>query len=236
MRFFLEHPLRIIDSLIKTVESLGFCVSTETYNVPTSYIHFGEEKIRFFLNERVRREDHKLTEEEKKELEKYPYHSTPKWDFFPTGKLSLRIDEWGAHGVKKDWSDTATKQVEDILYDFLMAIAKVAEYEKQERLESEERHRRWLEEKRRQEEIERQRQIEEERRQDLEKQAMLWAKSKQLRFYIQEVEESIIGQQLSIEDQKLLQMWSAWAHEHANWLDPLTKGLPFEVHNQGSNT
>jgi len=103
----LKRALRIMDALLKCFDEMGFEVSTEVYQVPTTYVHLLDEKIRLYLKEKVRQVDHKLTDKEKKELKLYPALSYfPKWDYIPTGKLSLIIDEYGTYDIKKNWSDT----------------------------------------------------------------------------------------------------------------------------------
>ena len=70
--------------------------------------------------------------------------------------------------------------------------------------------------------------IELERREDLEKQAENWVKSRHLREYIQAVEIAASKQGLSGPSHEGYTFWMRWAKAHADRLDPLTNGLPFE--------
>ncbi len=80
----------------------------------------------------------------------------------------------------------------------------------------------------RQAELARLRQIELERREDLEKQAENWVKCRQLREYIQAVETAASKQGISDPSHEGYAFWVRWAKAHADRLDPLTNGLPFE--------
>jgi len=73
--------------------------------------------------------------------------------------------------------------------------------------------------------LERQRQIELERRKDIERQAEMWLKSKQLREYIEAVEEKA-GRKVLLENEQQLEKWLTWAKDHADRIDPLKGPLP----------
>ena len=91
--------------------------------------------------------------------------------------------------------------------------------EKEER-QREEARKRWDEEQRR---------IEKKRRTELETQAQQWTKSDHLRKFIAEVERRASMQQCSIDFQTRMKEWLTWAKQHADRIDPLKKGLPFET-------
>ena len=103
----------------------------------------------------------------------------------------------------------------------------MADIERSDRIEREERWRLREEERRRQAEMERLRQIEVKRLRDLENQADRWFKSNNLRQYISAVETAATEQGLSIEDDPL-KSWLKWAKTLANRSDPLHYNLPFE--------
>lgn len=54
----------------------------------------------------------------------------PKWDYEPTGVLSLKIDSWATRGIRKEWNDSKSKGVEDHLKDFLINLVTIADLEK----------------------------------------------------------------------------------------------------------
>jgi len=78
----------------------------------------------------------------------------------------------------------------------------------------------------------RRREEEMKRRQDLENQADMWAKSIQLREYIDAVEIANSNKPLSEESREQLVKWLSWAREHADRIDPLKTHAPFEDNSQ----
>lgn len=107
-------------------------------------------------------------------------------------------------------------------------MIKIADLRRTQRIERERQKREWELERQRQAELARLRQIELERREDLEKQAENWVKSRQLREYIQTMEITASKQGISGPSHKGYAFWMRWAKAHADRLDPLTNGLPFE--------
>jgi hypothetical protein len=75
------------------------------------------------------------------------------------------------------------------------------------------------------------RQIEEGRKHDLEEQADRWLKSKQLREYIGAVEKAVSKRGVSEDIKGQFEKWIVWANNHADRIDPLQNGLPFESEN-----
>jgi hypothetical protein len=219
----LKRALRVMQALLTRIESLGFHASAKKgYHLPTTEAVVFDETISFGISEKSRQIDHVLTDSEKKHIERYGSISfAPKWDYEPTGVLSLKIDSWAARGIRKEWNDSKSKGVENHLKDFLINLVTIADLEKKRRLEIEERKKRWQEELEARQEMERQRQEEQKRLQDLENQALRWAKATQLRAYIVEVEGKANGSDLPAEEQERLASWLRWAREHADRIDPL---------------
>jgi len=226
----LNRGLRIMQALIRAFETRGFPVSIKINGerLPSTYVEIFGEKIKVALKEKVRRSEHEPTEKERLEQKRGFLYYIPRWDFTPTGKFTLFIDEWGSYGQRKQWADGRTQTVEGLLHDFWLGVVKYADVKRQHRQLREEEHRRWEEERRLKAELERQRRGEEERLRNLEHQAQQWAKSKQLRAYIQEVARQASLHVQCDDFQSNLRNWLEWAQKHADRLDPLTKGLPFE--------
>jgi len=105
----------------------------------------------------------------------------------------------------------------------------VADRTIKERIEAEERKRRWEEERRQWQEERRRRQLEEDRLRELLNHAESWTKSQQLRSYIRAVQEAA-NKLPNLEDlQFKLEEWVTWAEKHADRLDPIAHNLPFEI-------
>jgi len=216
--------------LLKTFENYEWDVTTEVgyHSAPSSYVEILGEKIKFALHEKVKRTDHIITEKEKAELRRYKYTSIPKWDYTPTGKLSLMVNEYGSYGLQKTFTDGVTKRIDDKLNEFVVNLYKIAFVDHQERLKREEERRRWQEEQRQLAEEARRREKEQQRLLELEKQSQLWNKSNQLRTYIKEVENRALLHHHPADHQVKLERWLLWARDHADRIDPLINGLRFD--------
>ncbi|MBW1693898.1 MAG: hypothetical protein JRJ41_07035 [Deltaproteobacteria bacterium] len=116
-----------------------------------------------------------------------------------------------------------------MLKDFVISVYKVAYIDRQRRLEREEEQRLWRIEQERLAEEARRREAEKMRLLELENQALMWTKCKQLRSYIKEVEKRASLRQCSLDFQQRFDNWMSWAKQHADRIDPLSKGLPFEL-------
>ena len=156
----------------------SYASAKKGYHLQTTEAVVFDETISFGISEKSRQIDHVLTDSEKKDIARYGRHfHTTKWDYEPTGLLSLRIDTWAYEGIRKNWNDGKSKVVEDGLKEFLINLVTIADLKRQRKLENEERERRRQEERKAREELERRRQEEQKRLQDLENQALRWAKA-----------------------------------------------------------
>lgn len=229
----LQRALGIADAVIQAFMAKGFKISKDAARHSKVYVSILGEKIYFAINEKVNRSERKPTREEQKKYERYPWLMVKKYNFSPTGIFNLLIENSGGSGLRKNWADGKTKKVEDKLTDFLLGAIKVADRQIKERIEAEESKLR-LEEARRREEEERwRREIERKRLQELEDQAVLWAKSQQLRDFIRAVQEEASKRPYSKDLQEKLMEWVSWAQRHADRLDPIAPKLPFEPLGEG---
>lgn len=136
----LPRALRIVDVVIKELERRGHSVVVQGSRQTLAVV--GGEEIGFYIEERSTRHVLEGSEEEQQK----PWYR-PRFDFTPSGKLSLRIDGY-SRDIQQGWSDGVRRKVEDVLPEFLDALERSAEREKirrQERLEDE---RRWAEARR----------------------------------------------------------------------------------------
>ena len=223
-----SRALRILNTLIKELESRDVEIIIKKDKTPSArFVMFGEE-LEIFIHEKVRRTDHILTEIEKKKQKKEYWYSQPRWDYMPTGKLSLGVDAWGLYDIRKKWSDTKHRIIEDILNEFIIGVIRAADFLRRRRIEHEEEQRRREEEYRRREEEKKRIEIEKAKLQELENQAYLWAKSEQLRAYIEAVEENASVRDFNDNEIKQLKEWLKWATVYADSLNPIQKSLSFE--------
>jgi len=139
----LKRAMRIMQALLTRIEYLGFPASAKRgYHQQTTEAVIFDEAISFGISEKSRQIDHVLTDSEKKDIAGCGRHfDTTKWDYEPTGLLSLRIDAWAFEGIRKKWNDGKLKVVEDGLREFLVNLVTIADLKRQRRLEDKERER-----------------------------------------------------------------------------------------------
>lgn len=118
-----QRALLIMDTLIKAMEKRGMNIVVENDSNQTTHVLVTGEDIIFGLEEISRRVVHEVTPEEQNE-----YFFTPKFDFSPSGRLSLVIRN--SLSVKKVWGDREYKKIEDCLNDFIIGIVVAAHAEK----------------------------------------------------------------------------------------------------------
>jgi hypothetical protein len=159
----LNRALRIMNTIIKFYEKHGIEVSAGKDSRDT-HIRLFDEKISFFIREPTNRFDHVPTAKEAAEEKRRGWASYDKYDYIPSGKLSLEIDKYSGNGIKIRWTDGKKIRVEYHLKDFIINSVIVADFDRTRRLKREEEYRRWEMERQRRADIERLRQIEMERR------------------------------------------------------------------------
>lgn len=224
----LERSLRIMDALLKAFEVRGWRFNCEASSNPRRYpkmsVEVLDESIAFYIQERVRQVDHVLTEKELKAKAQGRYFWAPRYDYVPTGELTLSIetDYWITR--RRHWNDAKKSRVEDGLNSFLVALIDWAQAIKAERLEREEKERKREEEQQRYEQMLQQREAELKRRNRFETQAQAWKKAQELRAYIGAVEQWLQTAEIAPEKVEEKQAWLRWAKNYADLMDPLTQG------------
>ncbi|MDI6814368.1 MAG: hypothetical protein QMD10_12680, partial [Desulfitobacteriaceae bacterium] len=121
----LDRSLRIMDTLIKGLETLGYpALISDGHTV----VHIRGEKLPIRLVERTRQVDHVLTPEELEKKRKYQYWLAPRYDHLPTGKLTLTIGSFW--GQKRNWNDGKKQRIEACLGKVIIALLQAAEDER----------------------------------------------------------------------------------------------------------
>lgn len=198
--------LSILDLLFKELETRNIEIDNQAgYNGGT-YARRGQDHCEIVLKEHFHRADHVMTAQEKARADKYSWDRPPKWDFLPTGELSL------VPGGTFNLQDDAGVRAQ--ILDAASTIEQELERKKSAR-ESEER--------RRHEEWERQQRIEHEKKK---RESMLKSAQKLLEYrlllaYIEEVRRVGRIPADQIEPGQTLEQWLAWAEERVRRLHPL---------------
>jgi len=232
----IDRAMRILDTLIKALEKRGMKVKVEETEIQGSQCYsygrkFAQGKTLVFvlgewveicLEEHANRKDHALTQKEKDEQRKYgrPLYP-PKYDFFPNGRLVLRIKNVHSRQVRHTWSDSGGKRMENLLNSFIVGLTNAAVDIRAFRLERERKAREREERRRIAEEEERRRRQEEQRFKIFEERVANWHRSQNIRWYVEAVQKLAIWKYGSVEPGSGLEKWITWAIRQANKLDPL---------------
>ena len=215
----LDRALAIANTVILTLEEEGFPVSVEGGKHGTTAQVFGH-KVPFTIVEKHRVKSRREVQE------------TPNWrryeiEYEPTGDLEFRVgqDRWGG------WKcgDGKKRRLEELLPRLVGAVVRdgrdrvlAAERAKQEAIE---RHKRELERM----ELARQIQEEEKNVRQLESWVSNWAKAREMRSFIGEVEKLWIGEGHDLSPQAPKGQRIAWMKQQAERLDPLVLNPPPSV-------
>jgi len=222
-----DRALRIMDALIKALEARGMPVTLTEDGQSMTRVEVSGETLNFWLDEKLRCEEKRLTLAEERDREKYLFlFRRPGCVYHPTGILRLTIGDFGSRGLRPSWGDSGRGRLEDCLNAFVSGLVKASVRKRVERLERERREREWQEEMRRREESARLRREEEARVKALEENAASWKRSQEIRAYIQAVKEAAVRQQGQIPAGSGLEKWLKWASDQADRLDPLVKRPP----------
>jgi hypothetical protein len=215
----LSRAFRIMNALIKALETRGMKVSAGNAPGFETRIYVRGEEIAIGIYESSKQVPHAMTPDEKREKEKFGRDPYEKYDYHPSGRLSLLVKKgyYPAALVK----DTDKKSIEVCLNDFIIRLIKVAETEKADRLEWERRRAEEEEARQRREEIERRKRKERERYEQLLKQVDAWTKSNQIRLFVEAVKISAVREAGSIESGSDLDQWIQWANQQADRTDPI---------------
>lgn len=214
----LGRALRIMDTLFKALESRGYPVGIQQGYHKTLGVRINGEPITFGLEERFQRMSHP----EQKDLTRQ-WWQRQRYQYSPTGILSLKITEVWGDGLRKTWSDRKRAKIENCLNEFIVGLLRVAEAVKSARLKRELEQQAQREAQHTREEEARKRQEELARRQALEQEAVNWAKAQQLRGYLAALKDVLIAKHGEIQPGSPADHWLSWAHQHADRLDPLIR-------------
>jgi hypothetical protein len=217
-----DRVLLIVDALMKACDARGFSVRPGKegggrYRNHASLI-VDEEALDFSIEERVRREVHKLTEKEIADRRRYGYSYAPKYDHVPTGQLTLKITSSYGSGLRSTWSDTRHQRLEDCLNQVVAGLVHVAACRRAERLKEQERQKRVEVEQERRAALRRRLNEERQAVARLEEAARDWHRAEQIRAYVAAIEAKAIGGGELSEDKA---EWIAWARSQADRIDPL---------------
>ncbi len=213
-----ERALRLMDGLLKGLESRGHLIQAGNAQAPANAVSVGGELVSISLFEKIAQSDHVKTKQELADEKSKGWSSAPRFDFTPTGRLVLQIDGLTWTGLRQRWSDGKRQRLEDCLGKFIAGLEAAAAHERDERREREESQRRREEERLREEEQRRIGEHEHALIADLEKQAGDWKKASALRAFLDAVDQLVPTSNRDSE----FTAWLGWARGVADELDPFS--------------
>ena len=209
----LPRALRILDVLLEVFEQREYQVTwPKPYNVPLK-VTVLDEPLTFRISEAVKRKDHQVTARQKHQ----PSWQLPKWDYEPTGCLTLAIDGVGNLGICHSWSDGKKQRVEDVLGRFIVTLPTVARALKRQREELAEQQRKWAEERKHREEAALRAEYER-RAKAVEGLGRSWEQSNSLRAFAERFSSLADQEGLPEEHRQDIRAMAEWATRHARFV------------------
>ena len=207
-KHLIPRALRVMDTLIKTLDERGF--TEGIFDQSVSYGIFEDL-------------DSKLSEQAKRRIREtgQPHRFESDYDRKPSGRLKLEVITrftFRGKGLQRNWIDGKTQKIEDCLNEFICGLIRWAAVGREQNLEWD----RWKREREEQEQAERERAEREAARKaridGLYTDADNWGQARQLREYIAAAAETNPFKK----SKKELAEWEKWARAEADRLDPLT--------------
>lgn len=212
------RALKIMEALILGLESKGYSVladgkahSWKQKETPATQVNGLESPVVIYIEELSRRVKYVPPRGELRGS------YGQRFDYRPTGKLRLVIDEYCGEGFKRQWNvndDDSMGEALASFFDGLVETAKVLKIREDER----ERERRESERKQR---LARK---EEERTREFSATALQWEESQQCQRFLDALKTEIHKRKQRPDPKSRLGLWLAWAERHVNNND-LVKNL-----------
>ena len=178
-----------------------------------------ENGFRISLFERLQQSERTKTKEEKDWDARLGFTARRAYDHKPSGQLTLEYLDLGYASSYGKWSDGKTS-LESKLGDAALGVADVFRKLGEERARHAEKSRVRALEVRRRDRERRRAEHETLLRADLDEMATNWERAKRFRAFVDAAEPEILT---GSPDPAAAHAWIAWARQHANALDPLSK-------------
>jgi hypothetical protein len=216
-----SRVLRLLNALTRALEPRGFALElSRNSSTEPEFAGFGA-KFTVSISEKSVRSDHVMTAEEKEHAKRYSWATSPRWDYQPSGHLTLTVrlssDYWGS----KSWKDSKRSPLENQLDEIIREIPflidrarlRVTQEKEEARRRAEEQRRRYEEEKRKQQEAQRIREIMEE--------AVVWSRARTLRDYADTLRAEFLDRRGPIEAGRAAAKWFDWLNNVVASVDPI---------------
>ncbi|WP_197062574.1 hypothetical protein [Muricauda sp. MAR_2010_75] len=194
------RALRFMNALIKLLHKRGHDIVVEEY---ITYAIIFDEKINIKCREKSKRVMVK-----KERWTNYEYH--------PSGILKFKMD--ADYSATKKWTDNKNELLEEQLVKILTKLELTAKELKKERIEREERRKRYLEEQKIEQQLQALRDKELKAMKSLFKDMKRHEMTTRLRSYIQDFKRYHESKGELTEE---ILKWLEWANEKIEWFDPM---------------
>jgi len=208
----IERASLIMDTLIKALLDRDCPIEiTKEYPVKT-IVTINDERFEIGIDEKTNQQPHKATAEEKKD---YPHGwGIPKYDYFPSGLLTLKIRDISYYGIRQQWSDGKIQRIDNCLGDFIEGLYLAANVRKERRIEKARREEEWERERIHRAEMRRLAEIEQKKIKKLTSDVTDWELAKRITAYLDALD------QLSPNIEGLPE-WISWSRDYAKAINPL---------------
>ena len=222
----LQRALRIWNSLILALESLGYKTTVQEESPNETVVTILEETIPIHISEEIHCTVRDATAEEQAKWRRKGRYETKVSEYTPTGRLCLRLGVAEGFGLRKKWSDTARANVETKLVGFVHGLIDMAVHIRADRIEREQRRQRWEQERLEKEELRKQYKEEKARFEILVKEVDGWHLSQELRAYAEAIRANEVQLKGRVEPATPIAMRIEWIIQQADRLDPLKDTPP----------
>jgi len=212
-RACIDRACRIMDALIKALESRGYSVAVSDMEDPKTIVSVNGESLEIGIDEKVTHKVHVRTPMDDARYRR-TYQIAPRYDYSLTGNLSLRVRN-AVHCGRQQWADGQRHKVEEYLGAFIEGLKMAAHQKKMMREEYERRCRDWEEEAERRRQQEHLAYLEKKRADKLIADVKTWYQASRIRRYVSEIAK------INPVPPGLPE-WIEWAKSYADKLDPLS--------------
>ena len=213
----LSRALLVSDILIKALEELGHRVTINDKKMPKLRVVVNDEDIGISIEEKISAQPY----EPKPGDRGRSAWQLPRYDYMPTGRLTVRLHGDFPTGLRVSWSDGKVQRIELITEKILCGIYAAAVAQTQKRIDDERREREWEEQRRKDEEARKLRRLEMQRQKHLEKLALQYEEALRVQLFVEAVEKSLeMFSEIQVQDMDMAS-WLEWAKEYSAQLNPL---------------
>lgn len=224
----LDRALATADRILKVLEALGNRVHVDSNRVPALRVKVLDEDLGISIEEKVSARRYVPRPNDKHKS----FWELPRYEYEPTGQLTVRILGDLPYGLRTSWSDGKVQRVERILDKVVTGIYAAARAQTQKRIDDERKAREREETRRRFEEAQRIRRLEAQREKHLEKLAAQYEVALRVQGFVEAVErnsERLSG--IRVQGMEFLG-WLTWAKHYAEQIDPLRSAALWDIEEQ----